>query len=432
MGTVIVVCALVVTACGASGGGAGRPIARSGADSILEVSRGCQGQNAEVEEAVDHAYVYQTWIGCGGIGFARSTNGGLSFGHPLTVPGSAGSGYYPSHLPKFGWDPAIAVAPDGTLYVSYMIERNGYAHPVVAVSVNHGASLSKVSAIMPPNRNNWGDRDFITVAPTGALYVTWDYGQSIRTRYPNTVLQRSTNGGKTWSHLVAVSPGFPAHGGGVAAPLVVEPGGRIDVLFWTLGGDGIKHPKLPDNHIYFTSSADGGRTWSKAVAVQPAAGSIGRTVTWIDTALGIDPGGTLYATWDTQHPGGDIGWLSYSTDNGRTWSPARRVTLDHDNAEHIMAVVGGPRPGTAYVSWLSNDAPQGFAQYLRAFSVRAGWLSAPVRVSRKYGSLNTWPGDTIGISLLGNGGPHGPRVILSWGSAVNRHISQIWAARVTP
>jgi hypothetical protein len=432
LGCLAVVCASSsVAACAASRGGAGQSLADNRVGPILEISRGCTGQNAEAEEAVDHSYVYETWIGCGGIGFARSDNRGRSFGRPLTVPGSQGSGYYADRLPKFGWDPAVAVAPDGTLYVSYMIERHGYAHPMVAVSVNHGASFSRVSASMPPNRNNWGDRDFIAVAPTGALYLTWDYGQSLATRYPNTVFQKSTDGGKTWSHLVPVSPGFPSHGGGVAAPLVVAPGGRIDVLFWTLGGDGITHPKLPGNHIYFTSSTDGGKSWSKAVAVQPGAGSIGPLVTWIDTALGMDTGGTLYATWDTQQPGGDIGWISYSTDNGRTWSPARRVTPDHDNAEHIMAVVGGPRPGTAYVGWLSDNAPQGFAQYVRAFSVRTGWLSAPVRVSREYGNRQVWPGDTIGIALLGHRGPAGQRLMLSWGSAIGTQIAQIWAAQVT-
>src|SRR5215470_13265182 len=96
--------------------------------------------------------------------------------------------------------------------------------------------------------------------------------------------------------------------------------------------------RCPRTHIYFTSSADGGRTWSAPVGIRPGAGRIGLFVTWIDVALSIDAAGNLYATWETQSPGGDIGWLSYSTDHGRTWSAARRVTPDHDKAEHIMAV----------------------------------------------------------------------------------------------
>jgi hypothetical protein len=172
------------------------------------------------------------------------------------------------------------------------------------------------------------------------------------------------------------------------------------------------------------------------VGIRPGAGRIGLFVTWIDVALSIDAAGNLYATWDTQSPGGDIGWLSDSTDHGRTWSPARRVTPDHDKAEHIMAVTSGP-PGVAYVGWLTGGpfsarSAQRFSQYLRVFSVRRGWLSAPIRVSRRSGNGHVWPGDTIGISLLPTHGHAPQKVQLSWGSAVSGPNSQIFAATITP
>jgi hypothetical protein len=397
---------------------------------VIELSGACAGQNAEVEQAVDGSYVYEIWIGCGGIGFARSANGGHSFGHPLTVPGSKGTGRYHSGLPKFGWDPAIALAPNHDVYVSYMIARHGVAHPVVAVSANHGASFSEVSNPMPPNGNNWGDRDFIAISRTGTIYLTWDFGISIRTRQANAVVQTSTDGGRTWSHIVPVSPGYPAHGGDAAAPLIVEPNGRIDVLLWVEHDPSIHRYALPQGHVYFTSSVDGAKTWSKPVAVDPSAGKIGPLVGWIDTNIGRDAGGNLYATWDTQSPGGDIGWLAYSTDHGQTWSPARRATPDHDTDEHIMAVIGG-RLGIAYEAWLSDSAPHGFAQFLRPFSIHSGWLSKPVEVSRKDGNRNVWPGDTIGISVLGHTSHGAVKLMLSWGSAVSNRISEIWAAAVT-
>ncbi|HEV2372972.1 MAG TPA: sialidase family protein [Streptosporangiaceae bacterium] len=403
---------------------------------VTEVSRGCKGQNAEVEQAVALPYVYEAWIGCGGIGFARSTNGGRSFGRPVTVPGSTGSGFVQidgRFLPKYGWDPAIAVAPNGTVYVSYMIfrQRQGYDHPRVAVSTDHGATFAHLYSPMPPaqDRDNWGDRDFITVAPDGKLYLTWDFGPSLKSPDANIVIQDSADGGRVWSRITPVSPGYPAHGGVVAGPLVVEPNGRIDVLLWVLHDPGLPGYALPPGHDYFTSSPDGGRSWSKPVAVGPKTDHIGGLVGWIDADIGIDAAGTLYATWDTQRPGGDIGWLSYSTDHGQTWSRARRATPDHDKAEHIMAVVGGA-PGDAYVGWLSDNSPAGFAQYLRPFSVRKGWLSAPIQVSRQFGDRRVWPGDTIGISLLRMHGHSPPTVMLSWGSAVSKRTSQIWAVQV--
>ena len=84
--------------------------ASSGAGPVTDVSSACAGQNAEVEQAVAPPhYVYEAWIGCGGEGFARSTDGGAHFSKPITLPDSSGSD-----------DPAVAVAPDGTVYVSYL------------------------------------------------------------------------------------------------------------------------------------------------------------------------------------------------------------------------------------------------------------------------------------------------------------------------
>jgi hypothetical protein len=438
--------AAVVTATPAAGAAvAGHPVIgghRPHVSPITEISRGCRGQNAEAEQAVDGRYVYVTWIGCDGIGFARSANGGRSFGRALPVPGSVGHGFHRSGigigLPKYGWDPSVAVAPDHTVYVAYMLYRHSRVHPMVAVSHDHGATFARVSRPASPVKNNWGDRDFITVGPTGTVYLTWDFGRSLspKSRHGNIVIQKSSDGGRTWSPITVVSPGFPDHGGGVAAPLLVEPRGRIDVAFWVWSGGALPPYALPPNHIFFTSSADGGRTWSKPVGIRPGAGRIGLFVTWIDVALGIDAAGDLYATWDTQSPGGDIGWLAYSTDHGRTWSPARRVTRDHDKAEHIMAVTSGP-PGIAYVGWLTGGplfthSARRFSQYLRVFSVRRGWLSAPIRVSRQFGERNVWPGDTIGISLLPTHGHAPQKVQLSWGSAVSGPDSQIFTATVTP
>ena len=135
------VCAAVAITATATAAGdpAGRAVGyRPRAGPAVEVSRGCRGSNAETEQAVDYPYVYVTWIGCGGIGFARSTDGGRGFGHPLRVPGSAARGCGCNPQSAAGWDPSIAVASDGTVYVSYMIDRHGYAHPRIAVSRDHG------------------------------------------------------------------------------------------------------------------------------------------------------------------------------------------------------------------------------------------------------------------------------------------------------
>jgi hypothetical protein len=391
---------------------------------ITDVSEPCKDQNAEVEQATASPYVYELWMGCTGIAFARSVDRGRHFSAPIAVPGSVRS----------SWDPAVAVASSGTVYASFMISQNGYTYPVVAASFDHGATFPQVSSLVPSKRHNWGDRDFIAVGPDGAVYVTWDYGPSaaavtyicnpagscaFATGDLNVVIQKSTDGGKTWGPIIHVSPGFPASGGD-SAPLLVEPGGRIDVEYqgYHITND-VTYTMTPA-HSYFTSSDDGGKTWSVPVQVGPDRLSMSKAEWWIDGDLGRDAAGNLYITWDTQHDGSDVGWLSYSTDHGKSWSALQRVTPDADNATHIVQVVGG-RGGVAYVGWLADSSSRGYAQYVRAFSISRGWTSAPVRISNQFGDAAVWPGDTFGISVLSGGDPAIPgsqSLAVSWGSAV--------------
>ena len=401
----------------------------------------CGGQNAEVEQAADPArgYVYEAWMGCRGIAVARSADGGRTWNAPVNLPGTVGSNINT-------WDPALAVAPDGTVYASFMLARNSRYYPVVDASFDHGATFTQSSSLIPPDAKNWGDRDFIAVGPDGTVYVTWDYGPerssvtyvcasngscAFATGDLNVVMQKSTDGGKTWSAMSYISPGFPASGGD-SAPLVVEPDGRIDVLYQGYRITSTTTYAMSPAYSYFTASSDGGTTWSKPVAVGAQAGTMSLSEWWIDGDIGIDSAGNLYATWDTQgtNPDGsanDIGWLSYSTDHGATWSPPVQAPPDQLNVPHIMEVAGGGK-GIAYVSWLSSSNPAGYGLYLRAFSIGRGWLSGPVQVSAHYGDTSVWPGDTTGLSALSP-----TDVVASWGSdypAISGKQDEIYAANV--
>jgi len=417
------------------------PGASYGISPISDISGSCSGQNAEVEQAADTrlGYLYETWMGCRGIAFARSTDGGASFSAPISVPGSVGSNVN-------AWDPAVTVAPNGTVYAAFMVAKGSQYYPVVAASFDHGATFPQVTSLVPPDAKNWGDRGFIAVGPDGTVYLTWDYGPertsvtylcdaagscAFATGDLNVVLQKSTDGGKTFGPMSHISPGFPASGGD-SAPLVVEPSGRIDVLYQGYQITDTTTYKMNPAYSYFTSSSDQGASWSKPIRVGPEGGTMSLSEWWIDGDIGIDAGGNLYATWDTQGTNSDgsandAGWLSFSTDHGAHWSAPLQAPLDRLGVPHIMQVVGGGS-GIAYVSWLSNSDPRGYAEFLRAFSTTRGWLSDPVRVSTEFGDPSIWPGDTTGISALS-----GNRVALSWGSATpsTAKKSDVFAAVAT-
>jgi len=402
---------------------------------VSDISGSCSGQNAEVEQAVDPklGYVYEEWMGCRGIAFARSTDGGATFQTPISVPGSIGSNLNT-------WDPAVTVAPDGTVYAAFMIAHSSQWYPVVAASFDHGVTFPQVTQVVPPDPKNWGDRVFLATGPDGTLYLTYDYGPertsvtylcatsgscAFATGDLNVVMQKSTDRGKTFGPMTYVSPGFPASGGD-SAPMVVEPNGRIDVLYQGYHITDTTTYAMDPGYDYFTASSDGGTTWSTPVRLGPDSGTMSLSEWWIDGDIAMDAGGNLYAVWDTQGLDNDIGWLSYSTDHGATWSNPVQVPPDQLNVPHVMEVSGGGS-GIAYVSFFSGADPRGYAEYLRTFSTTRGWLGAPVLVSPEFGDTSVWPGDTFGISTLSPG-----HVVLSWGSATpsSGKKSDIFAANV--
>ncbi len=409
---------------------------------ISDVSVGCPG-TGDISEAVDRTryYVYQEFEGCdhdNGIGFARSINGGDSYTKAVALPDSGG-----------GWDPWLAVAPDGTLYAGFMNTIDYSTYPVIDVSHDYGQTFHIEQSLRPDRTRNWGDADYLAVGSNGTLYVAWDYGpfnSEVKSKCSpngscwatngdlNVVVQSSTNDAQTFTPMSVVSPDYP-DGGADEGDVIVAPDGAIDVLYQGYAVLSRRTLELAHGYEYFTSSTDGGKTWSAPVQVGASAGQMTVNEWWNDLSIATDSSGDLYASWDTQGKVGsqntDTGWLSFSADGGTDWSAPVQATPDQKDVPHIMEVAGGG-PGRSYVGWLSSSDPRGYALYLRTFSVGAdggagGWLSDAVRISQKFGNPNTFPGDTFGITTFS-----ATDLAISWGSAIpgSTHKSSVFAAPV--
>jgi hypothetical protein len=140
-------------------------------------------------------------------------------------------------------------------------------------------------------------------------------------------VQRSDDDGYTWHR--------------VGDPIVGQAGATADATFnnrdgpivadafthnvysiFAAGETGLlKGTTFTPNHIYVSSSTDGGETWAANLVHESAPGTV---LANAQTALAVDPtNGNLYAVWSD----GFTVWFSASSDQGLHWSPAIAVNL---------------------------------------------------------------------------------------------------------
>jgi hypothetical protein len=390
-------------------------------------------EGAGTWEAVDPVtgYIYVVWQSGLGIGFSRSVNGGTLFLPPLVVPGSEDVLNNTSSEYTFSFNPTVTTSSNGTVYVAFAYSTLNLTtgatppgEPYIAVSFNHGLSFAFDSVVARLSPTSFMDSPYVAAGPGSNVYMTWVYspnGSTLVTActpigcgYSNgefdDMFARSTDSGHTWSRMTSVAPGYPNSGGG-NDPLVVGPAGRIGVLFvgYTVSGTNFS---LSDGREYFTSSSDLGRTWSAPVEVGNPLFTTSDSESWLDGHLAVSSGGIYYAAYDSQAPGGDLGWLVYSTNGGRSWSTPVEVTTN-TTAAHLMAVVAGPA-SVAYVGWAANDSSLGWSGWVAKFAVATHYLSPAVRVNSLYSLPGSYIGDTVAETYVGHS-----TVSMAWGITQN-------------
>jgi hypothetical protein len=223
-------------------------------------------------------------------------------------------------------------------YWAHGATRNGI---FVRRSLDGGKSWETDHVAVAEQMSNPGipfeDKPYIVADNTkskysGNLYVGW-------TRWRLTdsqmLISRSTDDGKTWSPPIEIDahPGLPRDDNGAAEGFdgTVAPDGTLYAT-WS-----------QDNDIMFTSSRDGGKTFSRARAVIHTA-PIMFAIETLDRANGfpqiaMDPkSGQLYVSWSDYRNGDLDVFVSRSDDRGKHWSAPTRVNNDpvHNGAEQFF------------------------------------------------------------------------------------------------
>ena len=206
----------------------------------------------------------------------------------------------------------------------------------------------------------------LAVDREGNLYLAWlDLRNWDITGRGNIYFSSSFDGGRTWTKNIMIDPDR-------GAP--TQPQLEVD----TLGNIYFVWSDEPRGEIYFSMSCDKGTTWTQAVRVNDLPPyAFGARFT-------VDEDGVVYVIWSDEREGGywntDI-YFTYSADSGSSWMPNVRVN-DHPEADQMMADIAVDREGTIYVVWKDFRSGVKYDLY-SAYSVDRGstWTQNFVKVN---------------------------------------------------
>jgi hypothetical protein len=220
---------------------------------------------------VDPRTVYVAWederanLPTNDLYFAGSVNGGASFGNAKRVNDDDTALYH--------YTPAVAADGSGAVYVAWSTEDpgpSGESHIYLDKSTDGGNTFgtdTRVNDAVP----NWCYDPSIAVAPSGDVYVAWSDGRSGRFER-DIYLAASRTGGASFDNSVKVSresslskQEYPSVG--------ISLGGTVWIAYEDYQRDTGNTGDLRFVDIYVTASQDGGRLFPPPTLINnPGAG----------------------------------------------------------------------------------------------------------------------------------------------------------------
>ena len=243
------------------------------------------------------------------------------------------------------------------LWQQHSANNNQSTTMLFARSTDQGKTWSTPMAISSAGQGN----DFLdaqlTVGPHGEVYAVYQVSTHKFTQ-AQFFLAKSTDGGRTFSSPVAITPVFndltfaSTYAKGTYPSLAVSPvDGNVFVAY-------ADQPDGMSSQIEFIRSTDGGVTFSSPVVINDSLAGQHFMQT-----LTVDGNGVLHSSWfdgrnsPTDSSKYDV-YATYSLDDGTTFSPNARVTpslLDSGGAQVIGDYAGiAAAGGFAHPVWVSG------------------------------------------------------------------------------
>jgi len=248
------------------------------------------------------------------IYFAKSTDGGASFGPNVRVDDS-GSSLTQQAMPS------IAVDANGDIYVTWRDERNlggGRLDIYFAKSTDGGNSFGRnVRVDDTGSSTSSQDEPSIAVDANGNICVAWgDYRNGNKDIY----FAKSTDAGASFGTNIRVDDTGSSSSRQAEPSIAVDTNGNINIAW--------RDNRNDDYAIYFTKSIDGGASFASNVRVDstgvlPSGGQY-------KPSVAVDADGDVYVVWGDERNGNSDIYFARGT-GGSGWTLNMTMMRWHEN-----------------------------------------------------------------------------------------------------
>lgn len=267
---------------------------------------------------------------------------------------SSGSSTVQAKTVTLGNGHTPSVSSDGRGHVFVVFEgqnpRNGDADIFYSFSDDGGKTWSPRQDVSPTT--GVSTRPRVAVEKNGAIDVVWN-DTTRDENNPDIFFTRSTDSGRSWTVPLNITntPGMTRD-----PEIAIGPDNVIHVVFSdTLSG-------IYTRDIMYTSSADGGKTWSKEKQLENISNTESDSS---EPSIAIAQDGGVHVSWKEENSSpASKPQVFYSQRSQNVWAKPLRVSNGERYAYHPVVSCG--TPGQVFVDWSERANPEGAADVLCA------------------------------------------------------------------